>query len=160
MKPQSQPQPAARTHTPTWVEETFARAGRSLAAGGAYFAALAGAGWALGPIREFVVSKGLDPLLAVLIEAASILLVMALASAGAMRLFQVRDRTGDRLLVGSVAVTLVVASELVGGAMVRGWGLYETLADLTTQPSSVFAVLMIVALLIPVVEPLGRRKPA
>ena len=156
---QSQPRPTASTHTPTWIEDTYSRAGRSLAAGGAYFVALAGAGWTLGPIREFVVRKGLDPLLAVLIEAAPMLLVMALASAWAMRQFQVRDRAGDRLLVGSIAVTLVIASEFIGGTLVRGWGLYETFANMSTRPGSVFVALLLVALLAPLIEPLSRRDP-
>jgi hypothetical protein len=164
MMPQSQPrpqsQPAAAVRRPTWVEDTYSRAGRSLAAGGTYFAALAGAGWTLGPIREFAVRRGLDPLLAVLIEAAPMLLVMALASAWTMRRFGVRDRAGDRLLVGSVAVTLVMAAEFVGGELVRGWGPYETLANLTSRPGQVFVALLIVALLVPVVEPLRRRTPA
>jgi hypothetical protein len=158
--PQSQPPPAALARAPTWIEDTFSRAGRSLAAGGSYFVALAGAGWALGPIREFVVSKGFDPLLAVLIEAAPLLLVMALASAWAMRLFKVRDRAGDRLLVGSVAVTLVIASEFLGGALVRGWGIYETLANMCTRPGSVFVALLIAALLAPLIEPMSRERSA
>jgi hypothetical protein len=156
---QSQTHPPGPARALTWVEETYLRAGRSLAAGGTYFLALAGTGWLLGPIREFVVRKGLDPLAAVLIEAAVLLLVMALSSTWAMRRFQVRDRGGDRLLVGSVAVTLVIASELAGGALVKGWGLYETLANMSTQPGAVFVVLLIVALLTPLIEPLGRRKP-
>ena len=120
---------------------------------------MAGAGWAFGPIRALVVRQGLDPLLAVLIEAAPMVLVMVLASAWVVRRFQVRDRAGDRLLVGSVAGTLLIASEFVGGELVRGWGPYETLSNLTTQPGRVFAVLLLVALLTPLAEPLGRRKP-
>lgn len=151
------PHPSAGPRTPTWIEDTYSRAARSLAAGGSYFLALAGAGWLLGPIREFVVRRGLDQLLAVLIEAVPMLLVIALASAWALRQFQVRDRAGDRLLVGSIAVTLVIASEFAGGRLVRGWGFYETLANMSTRPGSVFVVLLLVALLAPVIEPLGRN---
>jgi hypothetical protein len=157
-RPQSQPVISVRT--PTWVEDAYSRAARSLCAGGAYFVTLAGAGWALGPIREFIVRRGLDPLPAVLIEAVPMLLVMALASAWAMRRLGVRDRSGDRLVVGSVAVTLVIASEFIGGRLVRGWGPYETLANLTTRPGWVFVAMLIVALLIPLLEPLSRGKPA
>jgi len=157
---QSPSRPASAARAPTWVEEAYSRAGRSLAAGTAYFLALFGAGWTLGPIREFVVRRGFDPLLAVLIEAAPMLLVMGLASAWALRQFRVRDRAGDRLLVGSVAVTLVIASEFAGGALVRGWGFYETLTNMTTWPGRVFVTLLIVALLTPLLEPLGRRKSA
>ncbi len=158
--PQSQTPPTALARTPTWIEDTYSRAGRSLAAGGAYFVALASAGWALGPIREFVVRKGFDPLLAVLIEAAPMLLVMALASAWAMRLFKVRDRAGDRLLVGNIAVTLVIASEFVGGALVRGWGIYETLANMCTRPGSVVVALLIAAPLAPLIEPVNSKNSA
>jgi len=156
---QSPSHPTPRARTPTWVEETYSRAGRSLAAGGAYFFALVLAGWTLGPIREFAVRRGLDPLIAVLIEAAPMLVVMVVASTWALRQFRVRDRAGDRLLVGSIAVTLVVASEFVGGELVRGWGFYETLANMTTWPGQVFVALLVVALLTPLLEPLGRRTP-
>jgi hypothetical protein len=43
---------------------------------------------------------------------------------------------------------------------VRGWGPYETLSNFTTWPGQVFVALLIVALLVPVVEPLRRRTPA
>lgn len=137
--------PPNALRNPTWIEEAYLRAGRSIVAGGTYFLALAGAGWGFGPIREFVVAHGLNPLTAVLNEAAPMLVIMAFVSAWAMRRFQVRDSAGDRLLVGAVAVTLVVSSEFIGGALVRGWGPYETLANMTTKPGSVFVVLLVIA---------------
>lgn len=158
--PQSSSRPTARPRTPTWIEDAYSRAGRSLAAGTAYFVALMGAGWTLGRVGGIVARSGLDPWLAVLIAAVPLLLVVAFASAWAIRLCQVRDHAGDRLLVGSVAVTLAIAAEFVGGELTRGWGLYEMLANLTSWPGSVFIVLLIVALLTPLLEPLGRRKPA
>jgi hypothetical protein len=156
--PQSRSGPEGPVRTPTWIEDAYSRAARSLAAGGVYFFALVGAGWLLGPIREAGVRHGLDPLAAVLAAAVSMLLIMALASAWALRWLRVRDRAGDRLLVGSIAATLVIASELVGGELVRGWGFYETLATMTSRPGSAFVVLLLIALLAPMIEPLSRRK--
>ena len=141
----------------TWVEETYQRAGRSLAAGAVYFLAMVAAGWLFGPIREFATRRGFNPLAAVLIEAIPLLVIMGLSSGWAMRWLRVRDRAGDRMLVGSVAVTLVISSEFVGGAMVRGWGLYETLTNMTTAPGLVFCALLVAALLMPLVEPFGRK---
>jgi len=63
------------------------------------------------------------------------------------------------LLVGGVAVTLLVAAELVGGPLVRDWGLYETLSRVVPQPGAVFPAILIGAVLTPLLEPLGRARP-
>lgn len=82
------------------------RAARSLAAGTFYFLAMAGARWVFGPVREFYVRSGLSPLLAVLIEAPAMVVVTVFASTAAIRWLGVRDRAGDRLLMG-VRVTRI-----------------------------------------------------
>lgn len=134
----------------TWEQQTLQRARNALAAGALYFLALVLAGWVFGPIRGFYVHRGLDPLLAVLAEAPLMILVMVFASRAIVRMLRVRDRAEDRLVMGSFAVLLVLAAEFAGGALVRGWGFYETLANLTTRPGSVLLVLLAVALVVPV----------
>jgi len=153
----SSPQPAPRSRT--WTEEVTERATRALAAGGAYFLAIAFASWSFDPLREVLAQQGAAGFWPTLIEAATLLLLLALAAAAALRLFRVYDRAGDRLLVGGVAVTLLVAAELVGGPLVRDWGLYETLSRVAPQPGGVFPAILIGAVLTPLLEPLGRARP-
>jgi hypothetical protein len=157
--PQSQSSPTARTRTPTWVEETASRAARSFAAGVAYFLAIAAAGWLFGPVRAIVIRHGAPAYWTTLFEAFALALLLAAAAAAAIRTFRVRERAGDRLLVGSVGVTLLVAAEFIDGALVRGWGVYETLSDLTPQSGGVFIVVLLVLLVLPLIEPAGRAEP-
>jgi hypothetical protein len=142
---------------PTWQEETLRRGRRSLEAGAAYFAVLATAGSILGLIREVSVEAGLDPMVGALAEASLLLLVMLLASAAMIRWFGVANRAGDRLMVGAVGMSLVMAAELAGGWLIRGWGFYETLVNLTTRPGQVFVALLIAIVLAPLLQPRSGR---
>lgn len=154
----SPPRPAARNRT--WTEEAAERALRALGAGGVYALAIGLASWSFAPLLAFAVRQGLTRLWATVIEAPALLLLLALIAAALIRLFRVRDRAGDRLLVGAVGITLLVAAELVGGRFVRGWGLYETLVNFMAEPSRLFLTLLIGAVLVPLLEPIGRPKPA
>ena len=155
--PASSPQQAPRSRT--WTEEVTDRATRALAAGGAYFLAIAFASWSFDPLREILAQRGASGFWPTLLEAAMLLFLLALAAAAALRLFRVRDSAGDRLLVGGVAVTVLVAAELVGGPLVRDWGLYETLSRVVPQAGGVFPAFLIGAVLAPLLEPLGRTRP-
>lgn len=150
----SPPRPANRNRS--WMEDATERAARALAAGGAYFLAIALASWSFGPLREIAIEHGASGFWATLFEASALLLLLAIAAAAAIRLLRVRDRTGDRLLVGSFGVTLLVGSELIGGPLVRSWGLYETLTSLMAEPRTLFLALLVGAVLTPLLEPLGR----
>ena len=150
----SPPRPAS--HNRSWMEVAVERAARALAAGVAYFLAIALASWTFGPLTERLIERGAPGFWTTLIEAPALLLLLAFAAAAAIRLFQVRDRAGDRLLVGSIGVTLMVGAELIGGPLVRGWGLYEALTRLMPEPSSLFLGLLVGAVLTPLLEPLGR----
>ncbi len=158
----SAPRADAPPRNLTWMEETGWRARRSLQAGAVYFLALVGAGWLFGPVRESLVRRGLDPLVAMLGEAPAMLFVMVFASAWAVRRFRVMASSSDRLLVGGFAVLLVVIAEFVGGALVRGWGFYETLSHMTTAPGAVFGALLVAAVLAPLFRRprRGRSRPA
>jgi hypothetical protein len=141
----------------TWMEEASERASRAAGAGSVYFLALAAAGWAIGPGREAVIRRGASGLWTTLVAAPALLLLLAVIAALAIRAFRVKDRAGDRLLVGSLGVTLLVAAELLGGPLVRSWGPYESLSSLLPEPSIVFLALLTGAVLTPLLEPLGRR---
>jgi hypothetical protein len=154
----SSPPPAPRSRT--WTEEVTERATRALAAGGAYFLAIVFASWSFGPVREILAQRGASGFWPTLLEVALLLFLLALAAAAALRLFRVRDSAGDRLLVGGIAVTVLVAAELVGGPLVRDWGPYETLTGLMPEPSSLalFLALLVGAVLAPLIEPVGRAN--
>jgi hypothetical protein len=147
--------PRAATRNRTWTDEALQRAARALGAGGAYFLAIALASWSFDPLREILVRRGAPRLWATLLEAPAMLLLLAIAAAAAIRAFRVHDRVGDRLLVGGFGVTLLVAAELIGGPLVRSWGLYETLTLFMPEPSGLFLVLLIGAVFTPLVEPVG-----
>ena len=142
---------------PTWQEQTLRRGRRSVEAGIAYFMALVGAGWALGRIREHEVRAGLDPLLGLLAQIPFLLLMMLFASSAAIRWRRVPDHVGDRLVVGAAAVTCVMVAELAGGRLIRGWGFYETLANMTTRPGRAFVGLLVAATVMPLL-PRRRRR--
>ena len=150
------PPPASRS--PTWTEDAAARAARAFAAGGVYFLAIGVASWAFGRLRDTADQRHASGAWTTLIAAPALLLLLALVAAAAIRLFRVRDRAGDRLLVGSFGVTLLVAAEFVGGPLVRDWGLYETLTRLMPEPSGLFLGLLVGAVLTPLLEPLGRAR--
>jgi hypothetical protein len=144
----------------SWEEQALGRALHALAAGAVYFAAMGGVGWLIGPIREFYVRSGLDPVLAVLVEAPLMILVMVFASSWTIRLLRVREGAGDRLVMGAFAVLLILCSEFVGGALIRGWGFYETLANFTTRPGLIFVGLLAIAIVVPLLQPANRRARA
>jgi peptidoglycan/LPS O-acetylase OafA/YrhL len=150
----SQPLPRNRT----WKQEAAQRAARALAAGGVYFLAIALASWSFDPLREIILQRGASPVWTLFAEVTALLVLLAVLAGAATRLFGVRDRAGDRLLVGGTAVTLLVAAELVGGRLVRGWGPYETLTSFAPEPTSLFLGLLVGAVLVPLVEPSGRPK--
>jgi hypothetical protein len=150
----SRPRPTSRNRS--WKEEAGERAARALAAGSAYFLAIALASWSFDPLRELLIQRGAPAFWTTLFGALALLLLLAIAAAAAIRLFGVRDRVGDRLLVGSFGVTLLIAAEFIGGPLVRDWGLYETLTILMPEPSGLFLVLLVGAVFTPLLEPVGR----
>ncbi|MFI4949488.1 MAG: hypothetical protein ACHP7A_00445 [Caulobacterales bacterium] len=129
-----------------------------MAAGTAYSLAIGLASWSFDPLRRMVLQRGAPTAWTTLLAAAVLLFLLAVVAAAAIRLFRVRDRAGDRLLVGSFAVTLLLAAELIGGRLVHGWGLYETLTNVIPEPSSLFLALLVGAVLTPLLEPLGRAR--
>lgn len=155
MSPVAPPSPPMRRRR-TWTSEATERAARALAAGGVYFLAIASASAAFGPLRTILIVRGAPDPWATILDAALPLVVLAVVPVVAIRLFRVRDRVGDRLMIGSVAVTLMMVAELGGESLVRGWGLYETLTGLMPEPSSLFVACLVAAVLTPLLEPLGR----
>ncbi|MEO8115341.1 MAG: hypothetical protein ABI655_13225 [Phenylobacterium sp.] len=133
---------------------------RSLLAGGLYFVAMLAAGWLFGPLREAVVRSGLDPLLAVLLEAPAMLLVMVFACGLAVRQLHVPARAGDRLVMGATAIALVLAAEVAGGAAMRGWTLRDFLGEFATARGGVFAATLLAGLLMPLIQLRLRRERA
>lgn len=101
---------------------------RALAAAAAYFAIVFSLAFALGVARTLVVAPKTGDVIAVLIETPIILLVSWFATRWCTRRFAVPARAPDRLVMGLVAFTLLMAVEAALGVMLFARPLAQQLA--------------------------------
>lgn len=112
------------------------RAGAALTAGAAYFALIFAAGFALGVVRELALRPWTGDLGAVLIELPVILLAAYFAARWLARRFSL-GRTSDRMVMGAVALTLLLAAEAALAGPVRGLSLFEWAAGFASLRGAV-----------------------
>ncbi|MEQ9814759.1 MAG: hypothetical protein RLO50_18425 [Azospirillaceae bacterium] len=96
---------------------------RTLIAGGAYFALVFVAGFALGLARVLVLAPVLGETAAVVIELPVILTAAWLACGWLVRRLHVPRRWPSRVWMGGVAFTLLMAAEALLGTLGQGAGL-------------------------------------
>jgi hypothetical protein len=106
----------------------------TLRAGAVYFMIAFAAGWVLGPVRVLWVEPRLGPTTAVMLEAPLMLTVSVLAARWVIRHFEVPGALASRIGMGTVALTLLLLAELLGGLWLRGQTLRDYLAHFGTAP--------------------------
>lgn len=104
----------------------------SLRAGGLYFAIVFAAGFVLGALRVLVLAPRLGELLAVLAELPVMLAIAWLVCGWLIERLRVPPRLGPRLVMGSVAFSLLIAAEVGLSMLLFGRSLPEFWASLTT----------------------------
>jgi hypothetical protein len=121
---------------------------RLLAAAAAYWMAALVCGFAFGAIRQFALTPWAGPVWATLIELPLILSALWFACGWIIR------RTGlpqgaPRLAMGGLWLLVLLATEFVLGASLRGWSAAETLAHFRTSQGALGLVGFTVATLFP-----------
>ena len=110
---------------------------RTLAAAAVYFAIVFSLAFALGIVRTLVVAPRTGDVIAVLIETPIILLVSWFAAQGSARRFAVAARAPDRLVMGLVAFTLLMAVETALGVMLFARPLAQQITAFATPAGAI-----------------------
>ena len=92
---------------------------RSAKAGASYFILVLAVGWILGPIRTVWATPRFGPMIAILLEAAIMLMAMVVAAKWASRRFDVPSSLAARILMGLVAFGLLIPAEIAGALWLR-----------------------------------------
>jgi hypothetical protein len=121
-------------------------------AGGAYFASVFAAGFALGAVRVFLIEPRLGPLGAVLLETPFMLAASWFLCSLWIRRFKVAATTGARLVMGAFAFSLLIAAETLLGRYGFGRSFAEMLAAYGTAPGAAGLAAQILFALFPVVQ--------
>jgi hypothetical protein len=116
-----------------------------------YFLTLLAVVSALGPLLDFFVRSGTDPLFASLAEAAVVAFVMIYSSGWATRLFAVPAHLSVRLIVGAGAMVLLCA---FAGAdlLFSGVSLAQALRELATPQGGVALLTVTLGAILPLVR--------
>ena len=117
---------------------------RTLAAAAVYFAIVFSLAFALGIVRTLLVAPRTGDVIAVLIETPLILLVSWFAARRCAQRFAVPARAPDRLAMGLVAFSLLMAVETALGVLLFARPLEQQLAAFAT-PAGAIGVLAQVA---------------
>jgi len=101
-------------------QELHPRRHQALQGGACYFMVTLTLGWFMGPIRDFAVRMGADPLLAILCQAIATLLILVWAAGWVVDAFDVPNRIGARAVVGFGAIALLLACDFLTGYLMFG----------------------------------------
>lgn len=113
-----------------------------LKAGATYFALVFGAGFILGPIRILRIVPRFGVRIAELMEAPLMLIVIILAAKWAVRKFQVAAVVSERLAVGLLALSLMVALEFTLVLKLRGLTLAEYFRERDPVSGTVYYLML------------------
>lgn len=122
---------------------------QALQAGACYFMATLTLGWLLGPIRDYAVRAGADPLLAILCQAVTTLLILVWAAGWVVEAFDVPDRFGQRAAVGFGAVGLLIVCDFVSGYLMFDMTPLELAAHFLGPEGEVVGLSLLLAALLP-----------
>lgn len=92
-----------------------------LKAGLWYFAVVFGAGFLMGPLREFLLRPYFGSTGAVLAESPVLLLAMVLGAWWIVRRYDLNRTLPARLTMGGVGLTFVLVGDVLVGFYLRGW---------------------------------------
>lgn len=99
-----------------------------LKAGGAYCACVFAVGFALGAVRTLVLEPAIGAVAAVLTETPFILTASWIICAWIIRIMNVPDKTGARLIMGAAAFIFLIAAETALGYFLFERSLAEQIA--------------------------------
>lgn len=131
----------------------------ALKAGGAYFATVFAAGFALGTMRVLVLEPKLGALGAVLMETPFMLAASWFLCGVWVKRFSVEAALAPRLAMGALAFALLIAAEAALGLYGFGRPLAELLAVYGTAPGAVGLTGQILFGLFPVLQA-NKKTPA
>ena len=117
---------------------------RAALAGGAYALTLFGVGFVLGVARVMVVAPRIGVVAATAVEAAPMLAAMGWAAPHFARWQGVWPRSAGRIEMGGVALAVLVAVELVLGAVLNGVGPGAWVAHFATPQGMIYGALLAV----------------
>ncbi len=125
---------------------------QALQAAVCYFMATLTLGWFFGPIRDYAVRAGADPMLAILSQAVATLLILVWAAGWVVEAFDVSSRLTQRIAVGFGAIGLLVACDLLTGYLMFGLAPAELAAHFLTPEGEVVGLSLLLAALLPIVR--------
>jgi hypothetical protein len=122
----------------------------ALKAAAAYFALVFGAGFLLGAIRVPLLVPRLGARYAELLEMPLMLVVIVWSARHVTRRFMVPPLLGIRLAIGCIALSLLVAAELVLAFLLEGQGVETYIAGRDPISGGVYLVMLGAMALMPV----------
>lgn len=131
---------------------------QALQAAACYFMATLTLGGFFGPIRDFWIRAGADPLLAILCQAVATLLALVWTAGWVVETFDVPDRLAQRAVVGFGAMGLVIACDFLTGYLMFRMTPWDLAAHFLGLEGGVVGLSLLLAALLPIVR--SRRAEA
>ncbi len=123
----------------------------SVLGGLVYFAITFAVGFLLGVVRQLFLAPALGDTAGLLIEAPLILVTAYYVARAVVRGLPVPSTTIDRLVVGGVGLSALLATEYAMAAVLRGWTLQQWLEALATRNGAISLAMFSVFAVIPLI---------
>jgi hypothetical protein len=115
-----------------------------------YFAVVFGTGLVLGPARVLWLEPRVGPAIAELIEAPFLVIAMVGAARWVPKIARTTENLRSSAFIGVGALVLLLMADFTVGYSLRGLALPEQLARFATAPGVIYAVLLLLFALMPV----------
>ena len=115
-----------------------------------YFAVVFGTGLVLGPVRVLWLEPRLGPAIAELIEAPFLVIAMVGAARWVPKIARTTENLQSSAFIGVGALVLLLMADFTVGYSLRGLALPEQLARFATAPGVIYAILLLLFALMPV----------
>ena len=115
-----------------------------------YFAVVFGTGLVLGPVRVLWLEPRVGPAIAELIEAPFLVIAMVGAARWVPKIARTTENLQSSAFIGVGALVLLLMADFTVGYSLRGLALPEQLARFATAPGVIYAILLLLFALMPV----------
>lgn len=115
-------------------------------------------GFALGPLRVFLVEPHLGPFLSTLLEAPLMLVAMTLVCLWCLSHFRLGEAITPRILMGALAFVVLMCFEFLGALILRGQGPSDHAAAYLTPQGLLSLTLFVFFAVLPVLLAKFRRR--
>jgi hypothetical protein len=115
-----------------------------------YFAVVFGTGLVLGPVRVLWLEPRVGPAIAELIEAPFLVIAMVGAARWVPKIARTTENLRSSASIGVGALVLLLMADFTVGYSLRGLALPEQLARFATAPGVIYAILLLLFALMPV----------